>query len=239
MITPTLTSRSEFLAATGDDPFIALYSQERLSAYQRDDAWVWVSEGPWGPLTAGIGDPAVVLELLAELHRAGLTVGRRLHAPRTSWAAVLERFDAKYFGEWDQMWSTTPPPVVPGEETVELLPREAAPEIDKLLDETLPDSSTRPGDEQVRAWYGIREQGRLIAVAADRSRNLGFLAGIAVAPDRQGRGLGAAVTVALTRRLFREYATVSLAVMSDNERAIALYERLGFTSRVARTSFNV
>jgi len=85
MITPTVTSRSELLAATGEHPFIALYSDERLSAYQQDEAWVWVSQGPWGPLTAGLGEPAAVLALPAELYGAGLTVGRRLRrVARTS-----------------------------------------------------------------------------------------------------------------------------------------------------------
>ncbi|MCP2327673.1 ribosomal protein S18 acetylase RimI-like enzyme [Hamadaea flava] len=239
MITPTLTSRSEFLAATGDHPFVALHTSGRLSAYQRENAWVWVSDGPWGPVTAGLGDGATALELLAELHAAGLTEGRRLHAPRVAREAVLERFAAQYFGEWDQMWSTTPPSATRGEELVEWLPAEATPDIDKLLDEALPDSSARPGSPGVRGWYGIRDGDRLVAAAADYSGSLGMLAGIAVAPDQQGRGLGAAVTVAATRRLFAEFAIVSLAVMSDNARAIKLYERLGYTSSVARTSFNI
>ncbi|MEV6970405.1 GNAT family N-acetyltransferase [Hamadaea sp. NPDC051192] len=240
MITPTLTSRSEFLAVTGDHPFVALYSSERLSAYQGENAWVWVSDGPWGALTVGLGDGAAALDLLAELQAAGLAEGGRLHAPRVPREAVLERFAAHQFGEWDQMWSTTPPPATKGEELVEWLPAEAAPDIDKLLDESLPDSSVRPGKVGVRDWYGIREDDRLVAVAADRSANgVGLVAGIAVAPDQQGRGLGAAVTVATTRRLLSRYATVSLAVMSDNERAIRLYDRLGYTSAVARTSFDL
>ncbi|MEV0272002.1 GNAT family N-acetyltransferase [Hamadaea sp. NPDC050747] len=240
MITPTLSSRSEFLAVVGDHPFAALYTSERLSAYQRGNAWVWVSEGPWGALTAGLGDGTAALELLAELQAAGLAKGGRLHAPRVPREAVLGLFSAHHFGEWDQLWSTTPPPAARGEELVELLPAEATPDIDQLLDEALPDSSVRPGKGGVRDWYGIREDGRLVAVAADRSANgVGLLAGIAVAPDQQGRGLGAAVTVAATRRLFTRYATVSLAVMSDNERAIKLYERLGYTSGVARTSFDL
>ncbi|NUR71890.1 MAG: GNAT family N-acetyltransferase [Hamadaea sp.] len=240
MITPTLTSRSEFLAATGGNPFVALTTSARLSAYHRKEAWVWVSDGPWGVVTAGLGAGADALALLADLHAAGLTEGGRLHAPRVSRDAVLERFAAARFGEWDQLWSTTPPPVVPDEEQVEPLPADAAAEINALLDAALPESSSRPGDPGVRGWHGIWESDRLVAVAADRSANgVGLLSAIAVAPDHQGRGLGAAVTAALTRRLFEEYATVSLAVESDNARAIKLYERLGYTSGTARTSFDV
>jgi ribosomal protein S18 acetylase RimI-like enzyme len=74
-------------------------------------------------------------------------------------------------------------------------------------------------------------------VAADRSRGgTGFLAGIAVSRDHQGEGLGAAVTAAVTRRLFHGYAVVALGVMSDNIGAQHLYERLGFRQRIERTS---
>jgi ribosomal protein S18 acetylase RimI-like enzyme len=112
------------------------------------------------------------------------------------------------------------------------------PAIHRLLDEVLPDSSARPGESLVRAWYGVRDEaGTLIACAADESQSgVGFLGGIAVTHVHQGRGLGGALTVTLTRRLFAEYGTVALAVMAENTRALALYRRLGFTGGIARTT---
>ena len=64
----------------------------------------------------------------------------------------------------------------------------------------------------------------------------GFLSGIAVSRDHQGQGLGAAVTAVVTRSLLHEYAVVALGVMWDNAIALRLYERLGYRSRIERTS---
>lgn len=56
--------------------------------------------------------------------------------------------------------------------------------------------------------------------------------GISVAPDWQGRGIGAE----LTRRVldwadrWTSYVRIELTVYTDNERAIALYRRFGFVA---------
>ena len=53
---------------------------------------------------------------------------------------------------------------------------------------------------------------------------------------RWGQGLGAALTAAMTRVLLEEAEEVTLGVLTDNPRAIRLYERLGFTGSIPRTS---
>jgi len=65
------------------------------------------------------------------------------------------------------------------------------------------------------------------------------LPAVAVAPSLQGRGLGWAVTAAITRRLLREEALVGLGVLTSNERAIRLYRRLGFTDGIELTSIRL
>jgi ribosomal protein S18 acetylase RimI-like enzyme len=106
-----------------------------------------------------------------------------------------------------------------------------------LLDEAFPTTTSRPGDARVRRWYGIYRDDRLVACAADRSRSgVGFLAGIAVHPASRGSGLGTAITVALTRRLHREFGVVALGVMADEERTAALYARLGYVAALSRSS---
>ena len=54
--------------------------------------------------------------------------------------------------------------------------------------------------------------------------------GVYVAPDFRGKGLGAELITHVLREARRGAArTVSLKVESDNEHAVALYERYGFT----------
>lgn len=80
---------------------------------------------------------------------------------------------------------------------------------------------------------GLRDQGRLIAMAGERMRPAGFVEISAVCVDDGWRGKG--VAGHLLRRLQRDIRqrgqTPFLHVLSDNRNAIALYERLGFVLR--------
>ena len=82
-------------------------------------------------------------------------------------------------------------------------------------------------------YQGIREEGRLVAVAENalRSREDGIavVQGVYVDPRRRGRGLARAVTAALTAQLFGDGARdVALDVRADNGAALAAYTRLGY-----------
>ncbi|MEV0004891.1 GNAT family N-acetyltransferase [Micromonospora sp. NPDC050980] len=104
----------------------------------------------------------------------------------------------------------------------------------------LPVADSRPGDAGIVDWYGIRDGDRLLACGADRSRgDVGFLAGLTVAPGQRGRGLGAALTAGMTHALFGRYDQVALGVYPDNVGAIRLYRRLGFTNVEHRTSIRL
>ena len=86
------------------------------------------------------------------------------------------------------------------------------PALSALIDDAFPTTSSRPGDATVVDWYGIWDADRLVACGADRSRgDIGFLAGLTVARDRRGRGLGAALTAGMTRALFTRYDHVGSA----------------------------
>jgi ribosomal-protein-alanine N-acetyltransferase len=54
-----------------------------------------------------------------------------------------------------------------------------------------------------------------------------YIDGILVKPSHQGRGLGRAATVKLLEEL-KDIPLVDLVTHPDNERAIKLYESLGF-----------
>jgi GNAT superfamily N-acetyltransferase len=234
----TLTRR-ELVERTGNNPYVVMMaSGPEAPVYRRGDAYVWVAEGPWGPVIVSLGESGEVLPMLADLRAAGsLGWTSWTHLPRTPAEAIAEHVTAAMREHWDFLWTSDEPPHIPGEDRVVRLSDTDAPAIEEVLDDALPASSTRPGDSRIRAWYGVWEGERLVAVAADRSRGeTGFLAGIAVRSDHQGQGLGAAVTAAVTRLLLMEYAAVALGVTWNNDAAQRLYERLGYTNRIERTS---
>lgn len=109
-------------------------------------------------------------------------------------------------------------------------------EVDTLLDDAFPASHTRPATAGAECWLGAYDGGHLVAAGAltRRASGAGHLGGIATAPTHLGRGLGTAVTAALTRRaLATGPGLATLGVYTDNPAAIAVYRRLGY--RAERT----
>ncbi|MEV6524824.1 GNAT family N-acetyltransferase [Longispora sp. NPDC051575] len=200
------------------------------------------------PRGQAIGDPGACAALIAHARDTGvLSAGHWVNGPR----GVDPGFEGRVH-EWDFRWTVSAPPALPGTpaarpdapgavradpgDAVRLDPGDSA-EIDAVLDLSLPESSVRPGDADAVAWYGIRVAGRLAAVAADVSPpGFGVVSGIAVHPAHQGLGLGGALTAAVTRVLLTEHGIASLGVYSDNSRASALYERLGYRAVCPRTA---
>jgi predicted GNAT family acetyltransferase len=107
-------------------------------------------------------------------------------------------------------------------------------DIQALLDASSPRHDAKVGAPEVIAWYGVRDDddGRLVACAAHTEPVPGVphLASIATRPAARGRGLGAAVTAAVTRApLEAGRPVVTLGMYSDNAVARRLYHRLGYT----------
>jgi GNAT superfamily N-acetyltransferase len=133
------------------------------------------------------------------------------------------------------MWTASPPAPVPGEDAVRELdvgdPAVRAAVL-HLLHAVSPRHSAEPGDPYASVWVGVvGADGGLLACGAygDEAPGVPLLASIAVSPDARGRGLGAAVTAALTRRAFADGApVVTVDLYSDNPVARELYRRLGF-----------
>jgi ribosomal protein S18 acetylase RimI-like enzyme len=234
-----LDGREAVLAAAGDNPYTRLTTTGvTVTGFRTDRAVTWLGSGPFGPMACAFGDAAESAQVFAMLAQQGrLDEVRWLHLPRLDDAILAPHLRLSHQDDWDFRWTTTPPPPVAGEDRVIALGDRDGAEITALLDEAHPSSTTRPGDPRVGRWYGIRDGDRLVACGADRSLGeVAFLAGLTVATDRQGRGLGAALTAGMTRLLFREYEVVALGVMWDNTHAIRLYQRLGFTAILARSS---
>ncbi|MBV1850376.1 GNAT family N-acetyltransferase [Catellatospora tritici] len=239
---PVLTGRPALLDRLDAHPYARLTAGgAEVHGYEHDGALVWTALGPWGPVAASLGDTHAAIEVFGQLADAGaLAQTRWLHLPRVPAEAVARRLPVVIQDDWDFMWTTLAPQPLPGEASVRALDPDEHAAVDAVLDEALPHSTSRPGDPRIRRWYGISEGDRLVAVAGDRSaHDVGFLAGIGVAADRQGCGYGAALTAAVTRLLLAEFGLCSLGVMADNTGAIRLYQRLGYTNAIPRTSIRL
>jgi predicted GNAT family acetyltransferase len=86
-------------------------------------------------------------------------------------------------------------------------------------------------------YVGIRDGDRLVAVAeqvlGSREDGLSVVQGVLVDPAWRGRGLAAAVTAALTAKLFADGARdVVLDVRENNLPALAAYARIGYRRHV-------
>jgi len=83
-------------------------------------------------------------------------------------------------------------------------------------------------------YYGLREEGRLIAMAGERMRpapGLAELSGVCTAPDRQGRGLAGRLIRRVLAGFVARGDTPFLHSYAQNTHAIRLYESLGFRTR--------
>lgn len=220
----------EAALASGGDAFVTYHlAPAAVREVRAGDGWWAVLFAPTsyfddGGLLVG-GDPcrvaAVVEDLCRQLPAAEVTVDARVPLPFT---------DPERGSEWAWLHTARALPVVPGEERVVWSPDDDR--VDELLDLANPDAYVRPGSPTARAWAGVPgEDGALLACGAvtHHSPGVPHLASIAVSTAARRHGLGAALTVAMTRRLLRTAPVVSLALWSGNTVARALYDRVGFT----------
>ncbi|MEV2240922.1 GNAT family N-acetyltransferase [Micromonospora sp. NPDC049891] len=233
-----LDGRDAVLAAAGRHPFVrhSLPRQEPARGWRRTDTVCWLLTVEHGPIGGVIGTPDTAIDLFgAVAAERRFAAGRWVHLPRTDPAPIEPAVAASE--DWDFLWTTSAPPAQPGEERVVRLTEADHPALTALIDEAFPTSTTRPGNPQVLDWYGIHDGDRLVACGADRTRGeVGYLAGLTVAPRHRGRGLGAAITAGLTRTLSARYGVVALGVHPSNVAAVRLYRRLGYTGTFPLTS---
>ena len=129
----------------------------------------------------------------------------------------------------------TPPKV--SDERIERLTDVDAPAMLELA------SLTKPGPFTLRAqalgeFFGVKVDGRLIAMAGERMKADGFteVSGVCAHPDFQGRGLGKLLSIFVTHRVLDRGETPFLHAFATNKPAIGLYESIGFE---LRTMMNV
>jgi ribosomal protein S18 acetylase RimI-like enzyme len=97
---------------------------------------------------------------------------------------------------------------------------------------------TRPGPFRKRThtlgrFIGIRDNGKLIAMAGERLQTEEFIeiSGVCTHPDYRSRGYGAALLTTVGQRILDEGKTPFLHAYASNTGAIALYRSLGFEHR--------
>ena len=83
------------------------------------------------------------------------------------------------------------------------------------------------------------EAGELLSVAADAwsAPEVGFLAGVATRAEARGQGLSREVCAFVTAELVKRHGRVGLMVDGDNDAAIAVYRRLGYTYRAVAAAY--
>lgn len=97
---------------------------------------------------------------------------------------------------------------------------------------------TRPGPfstatHRLGQFVGVREGGRLIAMAGERMKPPGFteVSGVCTLPEHRGRGLAGRLMRVVMSRIAARGETPFLHSYASNAGAIALYESLGFRYR--------
>jgi ribosomal protein S18 acetylase RimI-like enzyme len=162
--------------------------------------------------------------------------------PGDDWATAAAQVP-KLSGGWEvfyrsqltQMIRAEGSPLPEGEAGVRLLGAEDVPEMLSLVELTHP-GPFRQRTIELGTYIGIRESGRLVAMAGERMwiGDHREVSAVCTHPDAQGRGYARALMSRVINGILRAGLTPMLHVESANERAIGLYRALGF---VARTSF--
>jgi ribosomal protein S18 acetylase RimI-like enzyme len=186
---------------------------------------------------AGLRDPtAAAAADLAALLAPDETTGLFLHEPLRD-APALEVLEEAELLQLVYVAGAPTPAVTAQDDMVELGPADHA-EMQALA------ALTQPGPfgartHELGAFLGIRVGGRLAAMAGQRLRVPGRIEVSAVCthPDHLGQGHARRLTRAQIARIAGAGATPFLGVRAVNQRALVIYQQLGF--QIARRFLSV
>jgi predicted GNAT family acetyltransferase len=180
-----------------------------------------------GPLAATPDDSLEALQDLADLIAEHgtivlLQVGESPPPPRTT-------VDATALGV--QMVARNVVPIEPAA-PVERLTDADAPEMLALATLTKP-GPFKSRTHQLGGFWGIKANGRLVAMAGERMKLAGFteVSGVCTHPDVRGRGYAGLLSRTVATQIMKRCETPMLHAYASNTAAVSLYESLGFTLR--------
>ena len=143
------------------------------------------------------------------------------------WTALMRLDAAQMVGER-----------VTGAECPEAIPlgAEDVPEMLELVGETEP-GPFLPRTVELGDYLGIRQDGKLVAMAGERLHLDGWteISAVCTSPEHRGRGLASRLIGALAEAIQGRSERVFLHVLTSNTGAIRLYEQLGFRVRQTGT----
>lgn len=233
----------ELLEASGADPYVDVAVPVDAVAIVGEHGWAamhpWRPSGHWGgaALLAPGAPPEAESQALAELLMLApatplewfsTSVERQMMAP--------QGFRVAGSGRWDFLSTRDDLPpagaAFPGDlELLELDDATDAAELEEFGQAHNTDFEGFPGHGFSVLWLGLRDVGgALMAIGGMHLLSTGapHLSGIVVDRAHRGRGLGRALTIALTQRALDRCGVSTLGVFSSNTPAISLYHSLGY-----------
>lgn len=119
----------------------------------------------------------------------------------------------------------------PGVDAVELTPDDV-PEMLELVALTEP-GPFLPGTIKLGNYFGVRQEGQLIAMAGQRLHLPGFceISAVCTHPDYRGRGYAGGLTTLIAQKIVARGEIPFLHVELSNDAAARLYRKLGFRKR--------
>jgi predicted GNAT family acetyltransferase len=144
---------------------------------------------------------------------------------------------------------TTAQTTAPGVQMIaeRVAPLDAHDRIERLTEADAPEmlalaTLTKPGPffartHQLGRFWGVKENGRLIAMAGERMKLEGFteVSGVCTHPPARGRGYAGLLSRVVATQILKRGETPILHAYAGNTPAITLYESLGFVLRSAVT----